>query len=46
MEIVPDTYIDLFWGYSVIWLCIVIYLFSIFRRLRRVEKELEDLKSE
>jgi CcmD family protein len=42
METVPDTFLDLFWGYSVIWLCILGYLFSLVRRMGKVERSLSD----
>lgn len=38
----PDTYWDLFFGYSAIWACIVIYLF----RLQLRQRRLADLISE
>jgi CcmD family protein len=42
METVPDTFLDLFWGYSVMWLCILGYLFSLIRRMGKVERSLSD----
>ena len=42
METVPDTFLDLFWGYTVMWLCILGYLFSLVRRMGKVERSLSD----
>lgn len=46
METVPDTFVDLFWGYSVIWLCVVLYLFSLIRRMQRLERVLRSKANE
>lgn len=42
METVPNTFADLFWGYTVMWLCILVYLFALVRRMSRIEKSLKD----
>lgn len=42
MEIVPDTFPSLFWGYTVMWLCILIYIVSLARRMSRIERELRE----
>ncbi|MBN8548673.1 MAG: CcmD family protein [Deltaproteobacteria bacterium] len=38
MEIVPNTFPSLFWGYSVIWVLLCLYVFSLARRMRNLEK--------
>ncbi len=39
METTVDTFPSLFWGYSVIWALIVVYLISLGRRLSKLEGE-------
>lgn len=41
MEIVPDTFPSLFWGYTVMWLCILFYLFTLVRRMGKIENKLK-----
>ena len=42
----PDTYFDLFLGYSVIWLIVLLYVFYLSRRLTKVNNRLsESLKN-
>jgi CcmD family protein len=40
------NYAYLFWGYTVVWLGIAAYLFSMFARLRRVGRRVEALEAE
>ncbi len=35
LEVVPNTFPSLFWGYAVLWLMICIYLFVIDRKISR-----------
>jgi CcmD family protein len=44
-EIVPNTFPDLFWGYSVMWLCILFYLISLIRRVRVIESRVAEHQS-
>jgi len=44
MEAVPNTFPDLFLGYSVLWGCIVCYLVSVFRAQSRNRARLEELE--
>ena len=34
----PDTYVDLFFGYTVIWLILGIYILTLGVRLKKLEK--------
>lgn len=36
----PDTFPDLFWSYTVVWLMLGLYIVSLGFRVRRLEKEL------
>jgi len=45
MEIPPDTYWDLFFGYSAIWLCIVVYMLRLQGEQRKVATQLEEIRS-
>lgn len=38
MEVVPNTFPSLFWGYSAIWVLLCLYIFTLGRRVRRLEK--------
>lgn len=42
MNEVPDTFNSLFIGYAAIWTLIVIYIASLLRRVRALEKKLDD----
>lgn len=44
MEQIPDTFPDLFWGYSIIWGLLVVYIISLGRRLSRIENTSSDRK--
>lgn len=46
MDAVPNTFPSLFWGYTVIWLVLAAYLFSMLRRLSRLEKSLQELEKD
>ena len=37
-EVVPNTFPALFWGYTVLWGILVVYLISLGVRLRRLER--------
>jgi CcmD family protein len=39
METVPNTFPSLFWGYAVIWVLLGAYIFSLGRRLGKIERE-------
>lgn len=39
METVPNTFPSLFWGYAVIWVLLGGYIFSLGRRLAKIERE-------
>lgn len=41
----PDTYPDLFWGYTAIWVMLIAYVFYLARRVRKLESKLEIKKS-
>lgn len=45
MNEVPNTFPSLFLGYSVIWGIVVVYLFSLVRRLGKLEKRLSQTSS-
>lgn len=45
MEIVPNTFPALFWGYSAIIGIIVLYVVSIGLRISRIEKRVKNSKS-
>lgn len=38
-EVVPNTFPGLFWGYSVIWVLIALYIASLARRVRSLERK-------
>lgn len=40
----PDTYFDLFLGYTAIWVLVGVYLFTVMREQRQQRLELEDLR--
>ncbi len=42
MDVVPDTFPSLFWGYTVLWGCILVYIVSLSRRMSRIERDLEE----
>lgn len=39
METVPNTFPSLFWGYTILWAVLCVYIFSLGRRLRKLERE-------
>lgn len=39
----PDTYWDLFWGYSVIWGCIVFFVFWLLKEQRQLKNRLQSI---
>lgn len=43
MESVPDTFPALFYGYSVIWGILVVYLCRMWAKLRKLEKQVGTL---
>ena len=45
MEQVPNTFPDLFWGYTAIWMIVSIYVLWLGCRVGRAEKKLKDLNS-
>jgi len=45
MEQVPDTFPSLFVGYTVIWVIVFFYVWSLSRRISRVERELKSKSS-
>lgn len=45
METVPDTFSSLFWGYSVMWGCVLVYLVALVRRANRIERQLDSKKN-
>ncbi len=44
MEPVPDTFLDLFLGYTIIWAIIALFIFVLWRANVRLAKELVLLK--
>ena len=42
----PDTYWDLFAGYTVIWLIIAFFVFRLVRSQSELQKKIEKLQSE
>lgn len=38
METVPDTFPSLFAGYTVLWALVVIYVLTLARRVKRIER--------
>ncbi|WKZ57733.1 MAG: CcmD family protein [Bdellovibrionota bacterium] len=46
MDMVPNTFPSLFIGYSVIWGLVAALVWSSFRRVRHLERELERLKEQ
>lgn len=41
----PDTFPSLFFGYTVIWALLSVYIFSISKRLKNIERKLNDNKN-
>ena len=41
MEVVPNTFPDLFWGYTAIWLVLGVYIISLGIRLSRAERKID-----
>jgi CcmD family protein len=39
MDQMQDTFPGLFWGYTIIWLLVVLYVLSLGRRMRRLERD-------
>ncbi|MEZ4753028.1 MAG: CcmD family protein [Bdellovibrionota bacterium] len=42
MEQIPNTFPSLFAGYAVIWTLIVLYVLNLAKRLRAVEKKVDN----
>jgi CcmD family protein len=40
----PDTYFDLFLGYTAIWVLVAVYLFTVMREQRQQRLELDELR--
>ncbi|MDC0358964.1 CcmD family protein [Oligoflexia bacterium] len=38
MESVPNTFPSLFWAYTIVWCLIALYVFSLARRVSKLEK--------
>ncbi len=38
METVPNTFEGLFWGYTTVWAVLVMYVATLARRLKRLER--------
>lgn len=45
METTPDTYQHLFYGYTAIWILLVVLVFSCIKKQRMLLKEIQELKS-
>lgn len=43
MEAVPNTFPSLFWAYTVFWALLAAYIFSLARRLDRLERKGNDI---
>lgn len=41
MDSVPNTFSSLFLGYSVIWGILCVYIFSLVRRVQKLERKLQ-----
>lgn len=41
MDSVPNTFDSLFIGYSILWLIICVYIFSLLKRLSALEKKVQ-----
>ena len=39
----PDTYWDLFFGYSAIWIIIAFYLFALIREQSNLQKRMDEI---
>lgn len=47
METVPNTFPSLFWGYTVIWVLVVAYVWTLGQRLKKLEaRQPEEKKPE
>ncbi len=46
MDIVPNTFMGLFWGYFAFWCLLTLYLLSLGARLRKAIKKLEEKGSQ
>jgi CcmD family protein len=45
METVPNTFEGLFWGYTTVWAVIVLYVATLARRIKKLERsEKQDQK--
>ena len=42
----PETLLHLFWGYTIIWLCIALYVLFIGKEQRRLHTRAETLMKE
>jgi CcmD family protein len=42
METIPDTFPSLFGGYTVLWLILGCYIFTLIRRVAKLEKLAEE----
>lgn len=41
---VPNTFESLFWGYSILWLLILFFVWRMFRKVSELEKEISNNK--
>ena len=39
MQTVPDTFPDLFWAYTIIWVILAVYIISLGFRLSKLERK-------
>lgn len=46
MEFVPNTFPDLFFAYSAVWIIIALYLWSVGRRLAVLERRIQESSEE
>lgn len=42
---VPDTYADLFFSYSAVWVCLALYIIFLGLRVSRLERTLPDIST-
>lgn len=45
MEPIPDTYLDLFFGYTAIWALVLFFLVRMMREQSRLRKDMDDVQS-
>lgn len=46
MEAGPDTFVDLFFGYSALWILVAAFVLKIARDQRRIARELDRLRGD